>query len=307
MTMKKTPLASIALLALVVAASPLAANAEESVQVDTSARVEVSGGRDQKPERGGIFNDLKLRLEGRAEKDKDKNKGEGFRNGSGTPDRHASSTRPNEGEKGQTIEQVKARATAQIDKRIGHMNEQIARIAKMERLSAEQKASITAELTAQVTALTALKAKIAAETDIAAVREDMKSITKEFRVHAVTMPKAAITAAADRIMSIVAKMETFSAKLSERVTAANSAEATAAFADFTAKIGDAKVQAQAAASLVANLQADNGDATIAASNAAAIKSAKEKIDAAREDLKAARKDIGIILKEVKGIRQGTDS
>ncbi|MEK7201886.1 MAG: hypothetical protein AAB737_04600 [Patescibacteria group bacterium] len=202
--------------------------------------------------------------------------------------------------KSDDITVVKARATKEIDGRITRLNAQIARIGTMERLSAEQKASITAELNAQVAALTTLKATIAAETDIAAVKEDLKSITKAYRVYAVTMPKAAITAASDRIMHIVAQMEGFATKLSARVVAAGSSEATAALSDFNLKVADAKVQAQAAASLVAGLSADNGDAAIAASNTAALKSAKEKIDAAQADLKAARKDIGIILSAIKG-------
>lgn len=202
--------------------------------------------------------------------------------------------------KGVDPAKVQERAGDKIDNRIEKLQKQIARVAQMERLSAEQKASITAELTAQVTAITALKASIASETDPEKIKELKQSITKEYRVYAVTMPKAAITAASDRIMHIVAQMEGFATKLAERVTASGSAEASAALSDFTVKVADAKVQAQAAASLVAGLSADNGDTTIAASNTAALKSAKEKIDAAQADLKAARKDIGVILKAVKG-------
>lgn len=288
--MKQLPIIATAFLGVVIAASPLAAFAEYSVDANTSVRAEASVEKKDGPR--GFLQGIEARLDGRGKAEIDQKARLEEKRGTTSPER--------KGEKSDDIAVVKARATKEIDGRITRLNAQITRIGTMERLSAEQKASITAELNAQVTALTTLKATIAAETDIAAVKEDLKSITKAYRVYAVTMPKAAITAASDRIMHIVAQMEGFSAKLSARVTTAGSAEASAALSDFNLKVADAKVQAQAAASLVAGLSADNGDATIAASNTAALKSAKAKIDAAQADLKAARNDIGTILKAIKG-------
>ncbi len=291
--MKQLPIVASAFLGVVIAASPLAAFAEYSVDASTSVKTEASV--EKKEGARGFMQGIEARLDGRGKAEVDQKARLEEKRGTTSPERDG-----RKGEKSNDIAVVKARATKEIDGRITRLNAQIARIGSMERLSAEQKASITAELNAQVTALTTLKATIAAETDIAAVKEDLKSVTKAYRVYAVTMPKAAITAASDRIMHIVAQMEGFATKLSARVTAAGSSEATAALSDFNLKVADAKVQAQAAASLVAGLSADNGDATIAASNTAALKSAKEKIDAAQADLKAARKDIGTILKAIKG-------
>lgn len=309
--MKKLPIAVTTLLGVVVATSPLAVLANDSVDTSVSANTEVS--TDSRGERKdgiqGLFN-LKLRLEDRQkvaaelrDREQEREHQDDFRKGSNTPERYSTSTRDRDDKKIEKVSDLatlKARATAEIDKRITRLNAQIKRVGEMERLSTEQKASITAELSAQVTALTALKAKIAADTDVATVKEDMKSITKAHRVYAVSMPKAAITAAADRIMNVAAQMETFSAKLSARITAAASVEVKAALADMNAKIADAKVQAQAGAALVANLQADNGDTAIAASNAEALKSAKAKIEAGQADLKAARKDMEIIMKGIRG-------
>jgi hypothetical protein len=51
------------------------------------------------------------------------------------------------------------------------------------------------------------------------------------------------------------------------------------------------------------LKPDNGDTTIAASNTAALKDARTKIQSAQKDLKAAQKDIkdiiNIIIKDVR--------
>lgn len=240
---------------------------------------------------------------------------ERFRMGSTAPARLGSTTvkeRFQNSGKGVDPAKIQVKGAEKIDERIARMKAQIARVNDMERLSDEQKAAITADLTAQIAALTELKGKIANETSTTTLKELTQSITKSYRVYAVTMPKAAITAAADRIMTVVGQMESFSTKLSARIDAAKAAgtdvaAAETAYADFTAKVADAKLQAQAAANLVAGLQADNGDTAVQASNAETLKSAKAKIDAAQADLKAARADIGTILKAVKGASATTGS
>lgn len=312
--MKKLPIAVTTLLGVIVAASPVAALANDSVDVSASATVNTEVSTDSSVEKNdgikGLFN-LKLRLDDHQkaataflkEREQNREHQDDVRKGSSSPERNGTSTRAGDdrkGERGGDFASLQARATAEIDGRIARLNAQIKRVGEMVRLSAEQKASITTELSAQVTALTSLKAKIAAGTDIAMVKEDMKSVTKAYRVYLVSMPKAAITSAADRAMHVAAQMEAFAAKLSARVTASASAEVVAALSDMNAKIADAKVQAQAGATLVASLQADNGDVAIAASNAEALKSAKAKIDAAQQDLKAARKDMEIVMKGIKG-------
>lgn len=309
--MKKISTILPLLLGAVIITSPLAVFANEGADDAAEASVTATGSveteTDSRGRNEGRNDERRVDMIERAVKER-REMQDRYRmglHGSTTGERPASTSMPRKehmenGEKGRDPVKMQARGSENVDQRIKRLQEQVARIAKMERLSADQKASITAELNAQIASLTTLKASIAAETDPAKIKELMQSVTKEHRVYAVTMPKAAITAAADRIMNVVAKMESFSAKLSERVTASGSAEAATTLTDFTAKLADAKVQAQAAASLVANLQPDNGDATVAAANTAAIKSAKEKIDAARADLKAAREDIRIILKAVRG-------
>ena len=62
--------------------------------------------------------------------------------------------------------------------------------------------------------------------------------------------------------------------------------------------GNANTQAQAAVALVANLQPDQGNATVEASNTVALKSATADIKTALADLKAARQDAGNIVKAI---------
>lgn len=290
----------VPLLAVGLMVAPAIASADHSEDDATEATASVSVTASTTQGRPGLLNRLKAEHKDHPD----------MRNASTNmpmlKERLGSTTRPSvEERQAKVVERVQDKGTDMIDARIKRMQEQLARISKMERLSDEQKASIAAEINAQITALTELKGKIAVETSTTTLKELTQSITKSYRVYAVAMPKAAITAAADRIMTVVAQMESFGTKLSVRIDAAKAAgtdvtAAETAYADFTAQIADAKVQAQAAASAVAGLSADNGDTAVQAANAETLKAAKAKIDAAQEDLKTARKDIDTILKAVKG-------
>jgi uncharacterized small protein (DUF1192 family) len=199
---------------------------------------------------------------------------------------------------------VRAHGDAEIDARIASLNKIIARLNEAQRLTSDEKTNLTTQLTNEIAQLTSLKGTITTDATTT-LKGDVNSITKSFRVYALVMPRAAITAAADRIMTVAGQMDALSVKITARITAAQTAgtdvsAAQTAFADFTAKVADAKVQAQAAVSGTANLTPDNGDATIAASNTAALKAAKAKIDAAQADLTAARKDLGTIITAIRG-------
>ncbi len=296
---------SALVLSLLVVSAPLAAFADESVNASGTVQVQVNGndGSGKGAALGGLREDIHGLLAS----------GTGENNGSNGEHR-ASSTNPglhlgqnrvgSTSAKANIGPKIRARGDSEIDARITNLDKIIARLGDATRLSPEAKASLNAQLTAQITALTNLKAQIDSGATTT-LKANTESITKNFRIYSLVLPKAAITAAADRIMTIVAQMETLSGKITARITAASAAgatvtAATAAHADFDAKVADAKLQAQAAANEVVNLSADAGATTTAAANTAALKDAKTKIDAAQADVKAARKDIGTILAALKG-------
>ncbi|MDB5265627.1 MAG: hypothetical protein JWM39_340 [Parcubacteria group bacterium] len=316
--MKNIPTSALAL-SLLIAAAPFAAFAEDSgasVNVSANAQVQssTSGSHDgasdnSGPDKGGIIkisDDLKgLFGAGAVRAHVEAN------HEASTSDIHANlhaganaSTTPRAPHPTANGAQARARGDAEVDGRIANLTKMIARLGDAQRLSSDAKASLTASLNAQIASLTNLKTDIdtGASTTL---KTDDQSITKDFRVYALVMPQAAINAASDRIMTLVADMQALSAKISTRISAASAAgadvtAATAAHTDFDAKVADASVQAQAAVSEVVNLKPDNGDTTILASNTASLKDAKTKIDAAQADLKAARADLATILKGVKG-------
>lgn len=191
-----------------------------------------------------------------------------------------------------------------IDARIESLTELSARLANLKLLSPEILASIQISLNAEIAKLTALKAQISSDTSTTTLKKNLKDITEGNRVFLVVEPKARIAASASRINAVVTQMQALSTKLQTRITTAQTAgvnvtAATTALTDLNAKIADAKVQAAAAVSLTANLQADNGDATVKAANKAALKEARTKLELANKDLAAARHDVGSIYAVVK--------
>lgn len=206
----------------------------------------------------------------------------------------------------------RAKADAQIDARVKALTALSTRINEMRRVTTSQKASLTATLQAAITEMNALKAKIDADTDTATLKADIQSITKSYRIYLLVLPQGRITAAADRIMTTVGLMNDLSAKLQTRITEAQTAgqdvaAMNASLTDMNAKTADANVQANAAISLIANLNPDNGDQAVFQSNQAALKDARAKIKLATQDLQTARKDAGAIAKALRSLKIKTST
>ena len=70
---------------------------------------------------------------------------------------------------------------------------------------------------------------------------------------------------------------------------------------MTSKLSDATSQAQSVQS-VSSLTPDQGNATVAASNKAALVSARTNIKTATADLKAARQDVDTVMQGLKAMK-----
>jgi hypothetical protein len=189
-------------------------------------------------------------------------------------------------------------ADQEIDRRVNNLNELIARVNTMVKVSTSDKTNFDAALTAQINTLTTLKTQIDSDTTIDSLKADIQSITKNYRIYMLVLPQARIAAASDRVQTIVGQMQDLGAKLQVRITADTGSDVAtlqAAYTDMQAKVADANIQATAAVSETASLTPDNGNATVETSNTAAVKDARNKIATATSDLKAARADIKTII------------
>lgn len=200
----------------------------------------------------------------------------------------------------QRLQNMVDRADQEITRRITALNALSSRMNAMQKLTSDEKSSLSSEIQSQVSAMNSLQAKIASDANSSSsLKADVQSITSSYRIYALIIPQGAVEAAADRVMTIAANMATIGTKLQARVSALGSsadASVTSALADFNAKVLDANIQAQTAVGEVLRLMPDQGNQALMQSNAAALKGARSKLQAAQKDLVAARQDAETILK-----------
>lgn len=198
------------------------------------------------------------------------------------------------------------RSDTAITQRINSLDTLITRVNAMQKLSATEKTTLATSLQNEITQMTTLKATIDVDTDATTLKTDMQSITKSYRIYALVLPQARIAAASDRILTIVDLMSGVQTKLQTRISQLPSTDSTtsiqSAMSDITAKLADATTQANAAVTGTASLMPDQGNTTTAASNKAALESARNNIQTATSDLKAARADFTTIVQGIKGLK-----
>lgn len=195
--------------------------------------------------------------------------------------------------------QIIAKSDTTITARISSLNKLSAKITALKHLSAAEKTSLTATVQASIDAMNALKTKIDGETDLPTLKTDYASIAKDYRIYMLVMPSVTDIAATDTAIGNITAYQTTLATLQTRITAAttagkNTTAVQAAHDDAVAKLTDAQTRAQAMVAAVTNLKPDMGDKTVTASNKAAITAAATARKAMNADLSAARKDITTI-------------
>ena len=219
-------------------------------------------------------------------------------------DRIASTTRVAGADLEARVQAAQARGSQDISARITSLSSLLSRLQSMTNISATELASFQATIQGSVSDMTALQAKIQSDTSTTSLEADLKSIAPDYRIYMLIDPQVSILAAADRVGTIVSSLQTVSAKLQTRLSAAAGIKGLATLqadlSDLNAKLADASTQSTAASAEVSGLIPDNGDKTIAASNTSALKDAHAKLQTASKDIQAAYKDAEAIVKGVKG-------
>jgi hypothetical protein len=104
-----------------------------------------------------------------------------------------------------SIGTVQQRGEAAIDKRVASLKAADIRVTDAKGLSSGDRSTILSTVTADLDGLAALRAKLAADTDVVSARADVKDIYTKFRVYAVAIPQSSIAIRADRISSTTSK------------------------------------------------------------------------------------------------------
>jgi hypothetical protein len=203
-------------------------------------------------------------------------------------------------------DKARDRGTREIERRITILTDLNAKVQDMGKVSGAGKDAIAGMVQSQITALEALKTKIGSDASTT-LKADLQSITKDYRIFALVIPQGHITVAADKIHASAALMTTLSGKLSTRLTDAATAgkdvaKLQATLSGVATKIADANATADAAVALTADLKPDNGDQSVMASNKAALKAAREKIQAALKTLQGVRSDLHDVILGLKDLK-----
>lgn len=205
-------------------------------------------------------------------------------------------------------------ATKDIDAKISQINKVINTINGFKRLTTVQKTAIVTNLQGLIKGLNDLKAKIAADKDIASVKKDDQSAKTSFRVQALVIPQVNVITAGNRALNVVDTFNGLLTKIKDRAkklpTGTDLTQLQKLEADFSAKLTEAKTQAQTAIDKVSALKPDMGDKTIFASNKATIKAAKTNIKSAQTAIKDARKiatDMSKLIKSLSAKPEKTET
>ena len=204
----------------------------------------------------------------------------------------------------QRMQNMESRGDQATANRVDALNKLVARIQGMKNLSDSQKAALAAEIQTSVGDMTNIEAKLQSDATSAALKTDLQTIAPDYRIYLLVMPQVSLLSAADRVNTLVTSLQTIQSKIQARLTgdASLSSNTTIStdLSDMTAKLSDATSMAAAAQAEISGLQPDNGDATVKASNTAALKDARAKIQTAHQDLVTARTDAGDMVKLVTG-------
>jgi hypothetical protein len=193
---------------------------------------------------------------------------------------------------GPTVANVRAFGDCEIARRMTTLAMLSSKISGSKTLTSPDAAALSAEVASTKSGLTALKATIDAETNLTALRAEVKQIAANFRVYVLVVPQVRLTIGADTVQASKAIFDKVNANLTKRIAAARAAgkNTTAAQADLDA-MNTAVAQAL---SLTAPLPGKLLPLTPAQYNAGTagpvISSARSALVQARGLLQAARKD-----------------
>jgi chromosome segregation ATPase len=202
----------------------------------------------------------------------------------------------------QRLANLKTKGAAEIDRRIANLSAALEKLTAGTKLTAADKATLTKQIQDEVTGLTALKTKLAADTDLAMTRTDVQSIVTEYRVYALMLPKARMAASADRFTVVEDKLTALHDELQTKVDAAKTAgkDTTAMQAsldDMKAKIASAKTKSGSLVTQLLALQPTDYNA-----NHTVLAGYRDSLKGAHTDLKTARDDAKSVIDALKSAK-----
>ena len=198
-----------------------------------------------------------------------------------------------------TVSAVQARAAAAISVRLTSLDRAISAVNANRVITSSDKATLLTTLKGDRAGLTALKPKIASDTDAAQARTDYRTVFTGFRVYALALPQARYAAAVDDITdTVLPRLRDADERLAELLTGTAAGRVSS---DVEAAMTDLGAQIQAITSATKGLSATVLAYTPAQYNAnhALLAGPRQQLRTARADIERARKDISTVIGALK--------
>ena len=118
----------------------------------------------------------------------------------------------------QTLANIISKGTAAINLRLTTLGNLSGQVSSSAKLSSADKTYLSNEISGEISGLTALKTKLAADTTVAEANTDNSSIYSSYRVYALVVPKVGIVSTADNQITKEAALTTQAQTLQTEIT-----------------------------------------------------------------------------------------
>lgn len=188
---------------------------------------------------------------------------------------------------------------ALIDHRLATVNQFVTSLTINKTLTADQITTLKTLATTTTNGLTALRAKIDADTVVETAKADVKSIFDTYHVYAVLMPKLHLTTSESELQAMIDKLNSLTSRIQKTIDAKKAAgvDTTAlstALTDFSTQLIDAAASVATAKLEIAKMNQMHADIS-----KAPMMAARDALTKARASLVAARGDLTTIRDSLK--------
>lgn len=205
---------------------------------------------------------------------------------------------------------LNTRAANEISRRITALKELLTKIAGLKHLTDTEKSTLSSGVQAEIDSLTALQAKIQADTDLATLKADVQSIVTSYRVFALYIPQVRLLTAAESLDNVADNMLGIGTRLQTRLTELQNAgenvtSAQTTLSNMQFKLTDAKAQSNAITAAVTPLTPAGFPG-----NKTTLQAARTRLATGVKDIKEAAidaKQIMSVLKEMGSTKMGSSS
>jgi hypothetical protein len=190
-----------------------------------------------------------------------------------------------------TISQdLKQRAQTEISRRLEFLNQLIAKINDIKKLSSAEKTSLQSQIQTQIDGLNALRVKINADTDNTTLKADVKSIISDYYIFLFFRAQVNLLVTADKSATIADNLGSIYIKLQTRINQAQTVGSNVI--DLSAMLSDMNTQLTVAQTQITAVQAELTPLTAQGypGNKFTLVDARAKLILVNQELKAVYQD-----------------